>query len=333
MNQKLTFNTQMRKINTANTKNPETHSLSKTNQVNTNRNNMNMTSNIASTLNKRNKDDFFVFSNKKEYFGFDNERLKEEILKLKKENNKKIKEIDLLKAEIKVHSQESKKQMKVIEDILLSSGKSFDEVTSIFDGSKVENIIINANSVIKLREVYVINFLKSQVGQLKGILHDKEEEIGKLTENIKVTKLIQLENDLKAVKSENEMLKNELLRKVGVIEEKDVFLKDNQQEHVLLYKKYIKKEIEYEKVVNSLLKVEEERKVLLEENKKITENSNRIKLNMINMKADVKYKSEVGLSEKMVDDEKEVYEKEKESLNKKVNELKKENSRLKVDMK
>jgi hypothetical protein len=100
-----------------------------------------------------------------------------------------------------------------------------------------------------------------------------------------------------------------------------------------LYKKYIKKEIEYEKVLNSLMKVEEERKSLVDENKKVNENSNKIKLNMINMKADIKYKNDVGIGNKTIDEDREVFDKEKENLNKKINELKKENSKLRVEMK
>ena len=48
--------------------------------------------------------------------------------------------------------------------MLANSGKSFDEIVNILDGqSKVEKIDLTANSIIKLREIYVINFLKSQV--------------------------------------------------------------------------------------------------------------------------------------------------------------------------
>lgn len=282
------------------------------------------------------KDEFCIFSkpDKKEIFGYENEKLQDIILKLKKEINTKSKEINSLKVELNLLSIEDKKKLKIIEDILSSSGKTFDEVVMILDGqSKVEKIDLSANSVIKLREIYVINFLKSQVGQLKALVGERDEEIQRLKANTKVIKYTQLENELKAVQSECEDFARQNQQYIQKSEELSKTLKDLQFEHQMLYKKFLKKDRDIERSNNALMKMEEDNKLLILDKKKAEEISNKYKISMINMKADLKYKSDIANNRKSFEDEKEKLIKEKEGLNKRLDDMTRERNKLKIDIK
>ena len=298
--------------------------------------------NTASNFNRKTafkpkqKDDFLIFSqmDKKGLFGSENEKFQDEILKLKVDLNKKVKEISSLKAELTNVINEDKKKLKLIEDILSVSGKSFEEIISILDGqSKLEKIELSANSIIRLREVYVINFLKNQVGQLKGLLIERDEEIQQYKNSTKVTKLSNLENEVKFLQGENEQLRNNYAKLNLELEVIDKNFKEQQYEHQCLYKKYLKKDREIERSANLLVKMEEDNKNLLNDKKRAEESTNKYKLNMINMKADLKYKNEICNYSKITDEDKIKYEKEAETLQKKIDDLKKENSKNKLEIK
>lgn len=282
------------------------------------------------------RDEFCIFSkpDKKEIFGYENEKLQDHILKLKKEVNIKSKEVNSLKVELNLLSIEDKKKLKVIEDILSGSGKSFDEVVMILDGqSKVEKIDLSANSVIKLREIYVINFLKSQVGQLKALINERDEEIQKLKANVKVIKYTQLENELKIVQAECEELNKQNQQFNLKNEELGKGLKDLQYEHQMLYKKFLKKDRDIERSNNALMKMEEDNKLLILDKKKAEEISNKYKISMINMKADLKYKSDIANNCKSFEEEKEKLEKEKDGLSKRLDDMTRERNKLKIEIK
>ena len=283
---------------------------------------------------KRNKDDFFIFSQKKDYAGVEIEKLQEEILKLKKENNRKDREIISLKSELNNLSNEDKKKLKIIEDILSSSGKSYEEIVSILEGkSKADKMDLSATSIIRLREVYVINFLKSQIGQLKGLLLERENEINDLKNNVKVTKMSQMENDCKFIQLEYDKTKEEIKNLIKQNEIIDKGYKELQYEHQMLYKRYLKKEREVEKHSAVISKMEEDNKTLLIDNRRADESTNKYRLDMINMKAELKYKTDLCNNNKSLVEDKEKIEKEKELINKKITELKKDIAKYKLDIK
>ena len=282
------------------------------------------------------KDEFILFHkpDKKDVFGYDYEKLQDTILKLKKELNIKNKEINSLKVELNLLSLEDKKKLKIIEDILANAGKSFDEIINILDGeSKVDKINLNANSIIRLREIYVINFLKNQVNQLKNIVNEKTEEIDNLKSSSKVCKVSQLEEDLKIKLNENEQLKLNYENLYIKYEATVKGLKDMQNEHQILYKKYLKKEREYEKTYVNLTKLEQDNKSLVIDKKKADENTNKYKISMINMKADLKYKTDIVNYNKNFEEENIKLNKEKEALNKKLNIILQEKKRLNNEIK
>ena len=79
-------------------------------------------------------------------------------MKLKTELNAKNKEINNMKVEFNILFNEDKKKLKIIEEILLESGKPIDEIIDIIEGKDQSNkkLDISANNYIKLREVYRI---------------------------------------------------------------------------------------------------------------------------------------------------------------------------------
>lgn len=277
------------------------------------------------------KDDFYIFNklNRKELHGYDNERLRETILHLKKEINGKTKEVNTLKVELNLLNIEEKKKIKVIENILSSSGKSLEEIINIIDENKhIDKIDLSANSVIKLREIYVINFLKTQVGQLKSIIKDRDDEIRSLKDNSKVLKMSQLENEIQSLIAENTQLKNNMEKMQANSEGLKSNLKYLKEEHEALYKKYLKKTREFEKMSSNIIKLEDENKILIKEKRKADEVTNKHKLSMINMKADLKYKTDYCNMAKNSEEKIEKLEKDKESLIKKIENLNKEKVKL-----
>lgn len=285
---------------------------------------------------KSKKDEFYIFSkpDKKEIFGYENEKLQDHILKLKKEVNTKSKEVNSLKVELNLLSIEDKKKLKVIEDILSGSGKSFDEVVMILDGqSKVEKIDLSANSVIKLREIYVINFLKSQVGQLKALINERDEEIQKLKANTKVIKYTQLESEFKIIQAECEEHKKQNQQLNFQNDELSKSLKDLQYEHQMLFKKFLKKDRDIERTNNAIIKMEEDNRLLILDKKRAEEVSNKYKISMINMKADLKYKADIANNSKCFEEEKDKLEKEKDSLSKRLDDMARERTKLKLEIK
>lgn len=294
-------------------------------------NKFNITSNAFRSQSSSKRDDFYTFSkmNKRELFGYDNEKLTETIINLKKEINLKNKELNSMKVELNLLNIEDKKKLKVIENILSSSGKSLEEIVAILDeGKQIDRIDLTANSVIKLREIYVINFLKSQVGQLKVIIKDKDDEIRMLRENSKVSKITQLDNENQTVINENAQIKQNLEKLTIANEALKANIANLKIEHESLYKKYLKKGRELEKINSHVKEVEEQNKLLAVIKKKANEESNKCKVTMINMKADLKNKTEKMNEAKDSEDKINKVEKEKESLIKKIDIISKEKVKL-----
>lgn len=294
-------------------------------------NKFNITSNAFRSQSSSKRDDFYIFSkmNKRELFGYDNEKLTETIINLKKEINLKNKELNSMKVELNLLNIEDKKKLKVIENILSSSGKSLEEIVAILDeGKQIDRIDLTANSVIKLREIYVINFLKSQVGQLKVIIKDKDDEIRMLRENSKVSKITQLDNENQTVINENAQIKQNLEKLTIANEALKANIANLKIEHESLYKKYLKKGRELEKINSHVKEVEEQNKLLAVIKKKANEESNKCKVTMINMKADLKNKTEKMNEAKDSEDKINKVEKEKESLIKKIDIISKEKVKL-----
>lgn len=298
---------------------------------NTPQNRFNITGNAFRSQSSSKRDDFYIFSkmNKKELFGYDNEKLTETIINLKKDINLKTREINSLKVELNLLNIEDKKKLKIIENVLSSSGKSFEEIVAILDdGKQVDKIDLTANSVIKLREIYVINFLKSQVGQLKSIIKEKDDEIRNLKENSKVSKISQLDYENQSIVNENNQIKQNLEKLTIANEALKANIANLKIEHESLYKKFLKKGRELERINIHVKEIEEQNKVLAVNKKKADEESNKCKVNMINMKADLKNKTEKCNNAKEFEDKISRLEKEKESLIKKIDNVNKEKVKL-----
>ena len=288
---------------------------------------INTTQGFRSQSNK--KDDFFTFNkNVKETYGNSNELYQETIINLKKEVNIKSKELNSLKVQLNLLSIEDKKKMKVIESILNSSNKSSEDIDNLIENLQTDKFDLSTNSIIKLREIYIINFLKNQVSQLKFIIKEREDEIKILKENSKVTKIIQLDNQISSLQNENKFLKENIERLMVQHERlKEKYL-NNKSEFEALYKNFTKNEREIERLAAHNSKAEEDYKNLLQQKKKSEEESNKYKVSMINIKQDLKYKTEYLNFTKNTEEKVVKLEKERESLFKKIDALSKEKVKL-----
>jgi len=193
------------------------------------------------------------FSNDRLFNTIENERLRDEILKLKVENNKIKKEHIELKAENKRAEEEYKKSVRVLEDILKEGGSAAHDVLNniMKRNNQIESNIdfednfetednkgtkfnLSTTSFFRLKEMFVINSLKNQIEQLKQLNKKQEKEIAVFKSNSRVTKLAKLEqnfnnstNELAMMKSQYENIRvqyeDTLEKYKEVLEEKNYF--------------------------------------------------------------------------------------------------------------
>lgn len=181
------------------------------------------------------------------------EALRDEIMKLKVENNKIKKDHIELKAENKRYEEDYKKSVKVLEEILKEGGSAAHDVlnTIMRKSNNFEDNLeydeyppreeldrakfsLSTNTFIRLKEMFVINSLKNQINQLKQTTKIQEEEIENFKNNARVTRLVKLEhnfnnssNELAILRAEYENIKiqyDETLEKYrDNIEEKNYY--------------------------------------------------------------------------------------------------------------
>lgn len=214
------------------------------------------------------------FSLSNVYKTVDIEVLKDQILKLKIESNRKTKELSILKIENLKLDEDNRKNLRVMEEILYAAGKSSDSIIQAIlkseDGSTELNNLNNQNSqnnqenadfcitpsnFIRLREVFVISSLKKQITQMRQIIQQKEEELENIKLNSKVMKYAKLEytynnnlTELNQYKKENEYLKFNLEETIGKFKE----ISDEKENYRSLLNK-MKSQIEEIKIKNKNL--------------------------------------------------------------------------------
>jgi chromosome segregation ATPase len=167
------------------------------------------------------------FSHSNVYKTVDVDVLKDQILKLKIENNRITKEMSFLKIENCKLEEDNRKNLRVMEEILHAAGKSSDSIIQAIlkaeegqgelqDPQNQDNdeFCISPNNFIRLREIFVISSLKKQITQMRQIIQQKDEELDNIKLNSKVMKYAKLEysynnnlTELNQFKKENENLK------------------------------------------------------------------------------------------------------------------------------
>lgn len=160
----------------------------------------------------------------------DAEKVKDELLKLKLENNKTKKEVNQLRIDNLKLEEDNKKNIMMIEEILYEAGRSPNEIIKnimgnsssdrtqqqeVFDSQPPKEFNISPNNFIRLREAFVISSLKKQINAMKQILQLKEDEIERYKNSSKTHKFSKLNynytnnlSELNNVKKEYEILRN-----------------------------------------------------------------------------------------------------------------------------
>lgn len=132
----------------------------------------------------------------------DNDKLKDELLKIKLELNKKNKEHHALKIAYKKLDEENKRNIRVIEEILAQADKRLME-------NPEEEMGINNFSpldIFRLKETHTSNSLKRQIAEYKSQLAQKDEKITQLMLSSKVVKCKDYENKLRFALDELEAM-------------------------------------------------------------------------------------------------------------------------------
>lgn len=142
----------------------------------------------------------------------DTEKFIDENIKLKQELNKIKYEHNVLKVDYKRIQDENRKKLQVVEDILLKSGKSDIEIMTYYNDviNGVDNsakIELTSQNYVKLKEMYIIANLKSQIHELKRLLYEKEDLLIKLKSTDKISTYSKMERQYNSMTDELENLK------------------------------------------------------------------------------------------------------------------------------
>ena len=202
---------------------------------------------------ERTSSNFMRFSHTNMFNLIDIDNLKDQILKLKVENNRKAKELSLIKKEKGKLEEDNKKNIRVMEEILNEAGKSAtDIINKIHKSEEKEGVtnnidsefVLSTNSFIRLREVYVISSLKKQVSAMRQLIEEKDEEIESFRLNTKIMKYAKLEYNYNTTSDELSFLKKEYDR-----------LKSSYEDTLVKYSEATE-EKEYNKVALNRLKTQ-----------------------------------------------------------------------------
>lgn len=127
------------------------------------------------------------------------ERTKEEIFHLKKAIHKKTNEITQTKADITRYEETLKKNLKIIENISLTTDKSTSIAIGklLFDPNQSKlptEISLSPCHIVKFKELLAVNLLKSKNKELSEAISNKTTEINVLKNDSKTNSITKLEN-------------------------------------------------------------------------------------------------------------------------------------------
>lgn len=143
--------------------------------------------------------------------------------------------------------------------------------------SKHQNLRLNWKSYIRLRELFVINSLKKQVGSFKALIKQKDEEIENLKSNLKCAKYSKLEFNYN--KNLNSFIKTkkdyENVKKINT-DTTDRLIKEK-EENDKLYSSLNRYKNQNDEMKIKVKIIEDENKELLMRNKALEEKLNFMK--------------------------------------------------------
>ena len=171
-------------------------------------------------------------------------KMKEKIANLRISLFKIKNESTKLKTEQMRNEEDFKKNNKIIEEILLTTNKSDSFLINKiiydknFNDENIKTINLNKNNLQKLKELYIINVIKTKNKEITKQILEKENQLDVIKNSTKKTKLNKLENNI--MKDNAEL--NELKEKFTILRYKylngEERLKKISEENINLKKTY-----------------------------------------------------------------------------------------------
>lgn len=122
-----------------------------------------------------------------------NEKLKERIINLKKELNRKNCELHELKLSNNKLEMEKESNLKILDNVIIES-KTTDKPIELNRSRSVKEMTISISSYNKLKEANNISNLKRQIALYQRMIREKENEMKSLENESKVVRLIEKNN-------------------------------------------------------------------------------------------------------------------------------------------
>ena len=258
------------------------------------------------------------------------DRMKDEMENLRKILYKQSIEYTKLKTEQMRNEDELKKNMKVLEDIIATSSKSDAFLISRilydkqYNNEMIEKLNLTKHNLEKLKEIYIVNILKTKNKEITKQISTKEQQIDILKNTSKVASISRLENNL--IINNNEL--NDLKQKFTILRIKylnsEERFKEINEEHTNLKNKLNELKTNYQQAKIDNLTIIKKNISYKEKDKKQKEKLNRVSKSNISMNNSY-INGNNNQSLNQTKNEITIDEKELEKLNNQIEELKKLN--------
>ena len=155
-----------------------------------------------------------------------NDKLKEKIISMKKELNKKNFELHELKLAHNKLENEKEENLKILDNVVIES-KTTGKPIEINRSKSVKEMTIAVNSYNKLKEANSISNLKRQIALYQKMIKEKETEMKSLENESKVVKLIEKNNLLLNTVDKISTISNSCVMMEREIKEKEIKAKED----------------------------------------------------------------------------------------------------------
>ncbi len=155
-----------------------------------------------------------------------NDKLKEKIISMKKELNKKNFELHELKLAHNKLENEKEENLKILDNVVIES-KTTGKPIELNRSKSVKEMTISVNSYNKLKEANSISNLKRQIALYQKMIKEKETEMKSLENESKVVKLIEKNNLLLNTVDKISTISNSCVMMEREIKEKEIKAKED----------------------------------------------------------------------------------------------------------
>ena len=189
------------------------------------------------------------------------DRMKDEMENLRKILYTQSIEFTKLKTEQMRNEEELKKNIKVIEDIISTSTKTDGFLMSRilydkqYNNEKIEKLNLTKQNLEKLKEIYIVNILKTKNKEITKQISTKEKQIDILKNSTKVSTLTKLENNLIINNAElNDLKQKFTILRIKYLNSEERF-KEINEEHTKLKNDYIELKNNYQQAKSENLSI------------------------------------------------------------------------------